>query len=133
MPYKDPAKQQKLWREAHPGYAYQATKKWRVRNRPKDHLMKRDYRLKKFGITEAQYLRMFEQQDGKCAICTTPPKTRRLCVDHDHITKRVRGLLCFHCNRNIVGRLHDGRLLRIAADYLDSNFDGRRILSENSK
>ena len=34
-----------------------------------------------------------------CAICGTPPKNKRLNIDHDHNTMRVRGLLCHIHNR----------------------------------
>lgn len=50
-------------------------------------------------LAPGDYERMLEAQGGGCAICETKPKTRRLHVDHDHRTGRVRGLLCFRCNR----------------------------------
>ncbi len=41
-------------------------------------------------------------QGGGCAICgRAPSPTRRLDMDHDHQTMRVRGLLCVRCNRAI--------------------------------
>lgn len=45
------------------------------------------------------YDRLIAAQGGVCAICGAPPKTRRLHIDHDHRTDRVRGLLCQRCNR----------------------------------
>src|SRR5437016_3981322 len=101
--------------------AYQ--KRWPA----KHYLWKWGNRIRKYDITVDQYKMLLERQNGVCAICGLPPKTRRLAVDHDHITKRVRGLLCFRCNRSIVGQQRNGTLLRLAADYLDSTFDGRRI------
>lgn len=59
-------------------------------------------------LTEADYDRMLKQQKGRCAICRRPPRTRRLDVDHDHKTGRIRGLLCSNCNR-FFGRLERGR------------------------
>ena len=98
----------------------------------------RAYRLRKnYGITVEQYNKMFDLQGGKCFICGKPPKTgsRRLAVDHCHgETKRVRGLLCFFCNRRFLGRgREDAGLHRMAAIYLDREgkpgklFDGREI------
>lgn len=53
----------------------------------------------KFGLTVEDYDRLLAKQKGRCAICGQhPPKTRRLAVDHIHGTRRVRGLLCTHCN-----------------------------------
>jgi hypothetical protein len=51
-----------------------------------------------FGITTAEYQRMLEAQDGKCAICGQYPIGKRLAVDHCHTTKVNRGLLCTPCN-----------------------------------
>lgn len=53
----------------------------------------------KFGITVADYDAMFKAQNGVCAVCGRPPKTRRFAVDHNHSTHKVRGLLCSYCNR----------------------------------
>ena len=60
---------------------------------------------KEYNITLSDYDKMFEEQDGRCAICrgteTKTPKNGRFCVDHDHSTGEVRGLLCGSCNRGI--------------------------------
>ena len=63
-----------------------------------------DYRL-----TLTEYQLMVINQNGVCAICQAPPgsgetnsrpdEKPRLAIDHDHKTKRVRGLLCGLCNR----------------------------------
>ena len=88
----------------------------------------RDLRLRRlYGITLRQYRKMLKRQKGVCAVCGKPPKKVSLNVDHDHETDRVRGLLCFFCNKKIVGRHHNGKLLRAAADWVDSDFDGRHI------
>lgn len=54
--------------------------------------------LYKYGITAEEYDVMLAQQGGVCAICKAPPTTRRLAVDHDHETGKIRGLLCSRCN-----------------------------------
>lgn len=42
---------------------------------------------------------LLRAQGGRCAICRTQPQSeRKLCVDHDHQTGIVRGLLCDRCN-----------------------------------
>lgn len=62
--------------------------------------VKRKSQLKrKFNLTLEQYDRMFEQQNGKCAICDqTEISNKELSVDHDHQTGEIRGLLCMNCN-----------------------------------
>ncbi len=54
--------------------------------------LKRDY-----GLSVDRYNAMLEFQGGDCAICGKP-MTGRKNVDHDHITGKVRGLLCSGCN-----------------------------------
>lgn len=77
------------------------------------------YLLRKYGITLEQYDRMYEKQFGACAICRNGmPCGVNFNVDHDHHTGRVRGLLCPHCNRYVVGRHRDGDLMQKVADYL---------------
>ncbi len=56
-------------------------------------------RAKQLGVSDDEYARLLEAQGGGCAICGAKPKTRRLHVDHDHKTGKVRGLLCHRCNR----------------------------------
>ncbi len=50
------------------------------------------------SVTPEQYGAMLAEQSGTCAICNEPPKKNRLAVDHNHLTGRVRGLLCIRCN-----------------------------------
>ena len=64
---------------------------------------------KKYGISQADYERMLEEQQGCCAICGIEEKyceNQRLAVDHNHKTKEVRALLCKKCNQAI-GLLQD--------------------------
>jgi Recombination endonuclease VII len=56
-------------------------------------------RAKQLGVGDDEYARLLKAQGGGCAICGAKPKTRRLHVDHDHKTGKVRGLLCHRCNR----------------------------------
>src|SRR5437899_4206973 len=53
------------------------------------------------GIPQEEYDERLAAQGGGCAICGNAPKTRRLHVDHDHKTGKVRGLLCHRCNRRL--------------------------------
>jgi hypothetical protein len=71
------------------------------------------------GITIEQYNWMLEAQGGMCAICGGAPKeNRKLAVDHDHKTGRIRGLLCHKCNTSLGGFQDSPDILRSAIRYL---------------
>lgn len=81
------------------------------------------YTLKKYGISIEEYDGLVERQNGLCKICKSFKKNRkkRLCVDHDHSTGKIRGLLCDKCNRGI-GLLRDSQeTLANAIEYLKAN------------
>lgn len=72
----------------------------------------------RYGITLEQVNLLLRRQGGKCAICGKKPSDRRLDLDHNHRTKKPRGLLCRNCNRGI-GMLRDSvTVLRSAIRYL---------------
>jgi hypothetical protein len=73
-------------------------------------------------LSEADYLALLDAQQGTCAICGHPPKTRRLAVDHDHKSGNVRGLLCHFCNRTLATRC-TVEWLRSATAYLANHAD----------
>lgn len=73
-------------------------------------------------ITRAEHFLMLESQGGACAICGGPPPLgRNLYIDHDHLTGKVRGLLCHSCNSGLGMFKDHPDLLKVAAAYLDSN------------
>lgn len=85
--------------------------------------------LKKYGITLEQYEHLYRAQEGRCAVCKRTAETfrHRLSVDHDHKTGEVRGLLCVHCNRYIVGRHRrdlGSDLLKAGYEYLTREYPG---------
>lgn len=74
--------------------------------------------LKRFGITLDQKLEMFASCDFRCVICGTHKDEKRLCVDHDHSTGKVREPLCVNCNSAIGSFKDSPELCLKAADYL---------------
>ena len=70
---------------------------------------------------------MLEGQNGVCAICSLREtrklrgKITALSVDHNHRTKKIRGLLCHKCNLAL-GFLsvdkHGDKLLQSAINYV---------------
>lgn len=75
-----------------------------------------------YGLTVAQYEQILDKQGGVCYICRRARgTTKRLQVDHDHKTGKVRGLLCSPCNRDVIGHLRDDpEACRRAATYLEN-------------
>ena len=67
------------------------------------------------------YDRLFDAQEGTCAICGAAPDKRRLAIDHNHQTGATRGLLCYSCNIMLGYATDDPERLRRAADYLDDH------------
>ena len=81
----------------------------------------RECRLKeRYGITEGDYKRMWRQQQGKCSICKVKfANESEGCVDHDHHTRQVRGLLCRQCNLGLGNFKDDPRRMKAAATYIE--------------
>lgn len=88
---------------------------WKAHRRKQD----RGYSLKKlYGITMEDYERMLDEQHGGCAVCGTPPGARRLHVDHDHETGKVRSLLCNGCNAALGHLKEDPARMTAMAHYI---------------
>lgn len=89
-----------------------------------------EYIWSRYRMTGEQF-EIFTGMKKGCWICGRTKKKNgdplKLFTDHDHKTGRVRGRLCYACNRRLIGRRREGSLYRKAADYLDSKFDGRYI------
>jgi hypothetical protein len=81
---------------------------------------------RKYGITSADFDAILKRQRAACAICRCGEVARgrdgkkRLKVDHDHATGRVRGLLCNACN-TALGHLERKEWLRRAYAYLHAH------------
>lgn len=75
---------------------------WGKKNRAK-------IRARRYGLTLEQVEQLKADQNGQCALCritlVDDPRSNRgkdkMCIDHDHKTGRVRGLLCDVCNRGL--------------------------------
>ena len=78
---------------------------------------RRYYYQKKYGITIEQYDEMFKRQGGRCEICKSKP-TKNLYIDHDKITKKVRGLLCRECNTALGSYRENIKILQSAIRYI---------------
>ena len=91
------------------------------------------YTLKRYKLSTLELKRMLEQQDNRCAICgldfdylkeikeNKVPQLGKPRIDHNHLTGKIRGLLCDECNL-VLGKCKDNPLILIkAAKYLVIN------------
>lgn len=73
-------------------------------------------RLQRYNLSIEDYNILFERSNGVCEICK---RTEATCIDHDHKTNEVRGLLCDRCNL-MIGMAEDKiELLISAIKYLE--------------
>ncbi len=74
-------------------------------------------KLKKYHLEQVDFIKMFDEQGGKCAICErvfrSSPHT-----DHNHRTGQVRGLLCYTCNFGLGKFQEKSEILERAAEYV---------------
>jgi hypothetical protein len=83
-----------------------------------------------YGITHPQMLALLKAQGGVCAGCKCVmvrgrkggiyDKEHMMCVDHDHVTNQIRGLLCHACNRTLGYARDNANTLRSLATYLEA-------------
>jgi hypothetical protein len=101
------------------------------KNRDRNH---RNYDIRKeknrnlmrmFNISIDDYEYLFKKQNGLCAICGFKEdrkhrngKTFSLAVDHNHITGKIRGLLCSRCNMAIGGLRDSVEIIEKALMYI---------------
>lgn len=99
-------KQKAKWRKNNPYKARLAAFKRHLRNT--------------YKITLEDFDRMVTAQGGVCAICgLNPNPDRRLSVDHDHTTGKIRALLCGLCNYGLGAFKDDTLRLDKAIRYLE--------------
>lgn len=120
MAYKDKEKKREYQKE----YYKKPESKAKRREYIKKNYIKVSLALKKnslkriFNLTIDDYNKILKKQGGVCAICRNKENGKVLSVDHNHITGKVRGLLCMNCN-TILGKLkEDISILKKVIKYL---------------
>lgn len=124
----------KAWRLANQEHKKQADKEWRLANAEQKRATNSEwyqgnkdrYRAidlkRNYGITVEYYDALDKQQAGKCAICGGVNKNgKRLAVDHEHKTGKVRGLLCLPCNLLLGNAEERVPVLVNAIEYLEKH------------
>jgi hypothetical protein len=100
--------------------------------------LRKQQRLRPFGLTLAQYQERLAAQGGRCAICGgVNANGADLAIDHDHrccprkdgcCGECIRGLLCNSCNLGI-GQLGDDQDRILAAAAYVGKWDNLRVIA----
>lgn len=93
----------------------------RQTHREETRIYDRKQRLKqKFNMTINEYDELLKKQGNVCAICGKElEKGKRLAVDHNHKTGKIRGLLCVNCNMMLGMSKDNINTLKNAIKYLE--------------
>lgn len=83
----------------------------------------------KFGLSKEEYLDLMKSYPN-CAVCKISLKGLKRCIDHDHITGKVRGVTCQNCNLALGAAHDDSQVILRAIDYLNK-FKQDNVLSNN--
>lgn len=96
-----------------------ANKAWRLANPEAYQKAHRRASLKaRYGLTVEAWEALFAAQQGRCACCKQPFKTRRgTHTEHNHARKKVRGITCTSCNHRLAV-LDDPAWLALGIAYL---------------
>ena len=85
--------------------------------------MNKEYKKKvsskksRYGISEQLYMGLMAIPS--CEICGVPfIHNQEKCIDHDHKTERIRGILCNSCNKGLGFFKDDVELLEKAKKYI---------------
>lgn len=70
-----------------------------------------------YGLSKDAYDKMMIKCEGKCMLCKQKPK-KKLHIDHDHTTGKIRGLLCARCNWFLAVVEKDKTILNRIKTYL---------------
>lgn len=82
----------------------------------------RHYGLKNnYSSSLQEYELIWKSQGYLCAICKRPklPEEKTFCLDHNHVTKKNRGILCHKCNMGIGYFKESVESLQHAVEYLE--------------
>jgi hypothetical protein len=110
----------KIWHEQNKDRVNEERRELRKSNPNIVRLAERKIKLRKsYEMTIGDFEGLMADQHCLCAICKTD--LERPCVDHDHKTGDVRGILCHKCNLALGGFNDDIDTLQEAANYLRSH------------
>lgn len=109
------------WRKSHREEISKHMKEYYQKNKVTRKEYNRKNLIKQYGITLEEYDKILLEQGNKCKICGKSKEDSKvsLCVDHNHVTGKIRGLLCISCNTALGGFKDNINILRKAIEYLE--------------
>ena len=111
----------KEYNKNHKSHMKESSKIWADEHKERVKEISRKGHLKrKYSISPEDYNRLMKQQNNKCLICHRIPD-KKLFIDHNHKTGKVRGLLCQNCNLMIGNAGEDINILLSGIEYLRRN------------
>jgi len=110
----------KTYRSEHPDKVRVIEKRFREKYKERLYRKRRQaYCKATYGITLEQKEEMIVKQQNKCLICNHAfSDAQHTHVDHDHITKKVRGILCSSCNCMLAFSKDNINILKSGIKYL---------------
>lgn len=86
----------------------------------KDKQLEKTRQRKYKEYTPGLFDELYLEQRGRCAICGTHQSELKtaLCIEHNHDTNKIRGLLCNRCNIGIMNFKEDAENCLKAYQYL---------------
>ena len=117
------SKYYKNWAILNKDKLIQKRKDWYKKNIKNNQLKIRKNNLKyNYNLTPEEYNNLIIYQNNMCSICGKTFKIDdKICIDHNHKTKKLRGLLCDNCNKGL-GHFKDSTsILENAILYLNKS------------
>jgi Recombination endonuclease VII. len=113
------------YRNNHSSVSIAARKAWHLRRTPEQiardkENIRKSHLKRRYGLTLQQYESLLIEQGHKCAVCRRegPNGRGEFHVDHDHLTGKIRGLLCYNCNRALGLLKDDSEIVQALMAYL---------------
>jgi hypothetical protein len=76
--------------------------------------------LQHYGISLQEWYQIFDAQGNVCKICnSTEPHGKNWHTDHNHLTGKIRGILCGWCNTALGKFQENQQIIEKAIEYLN--------------
>ena len=116
----------KRWYQGRKDLSKEYRKRYHQEHKERENEYSRRYILKyRYNLTLEQIDEILIEQDHKCAICRKSLDETKRCIDHDHVTRQIRGILCHWCNSMLGYAYENPKILERGIEYLQEyNMNG---------